>query len=238
MAGSNRSAKSVAYPIAEPDGGVANVHWVAEVRVAEPGSRPEPQNWNREIGAADVLEHFAGWRFDWLDVPALIAAAPAIFDYPMVDRDPLERWGSGRVTLLGDAAHPMYPIGSNGASQAIIDVRVLALVLARCGGDVAQGLAAYEAQRRPATSELVLANRRHGPERILSLVEQRAPGGFEAIDYVLPRDELDAIGRDTAALPGSTPSASTRSRPPTPTRSARWPDSDATRTPRFYVTSD
>jgi 2-polyprenyl-6-methoxyphenol hydroxylase-like FAD-dependent oxidoreductase len=196
MAGSNRSAKFVAYPIAEPDGGVAKVNWVAEVRVAEPGSSPEPHSSRREIGAAGVLEHFADWRFDWLDVPALIAAAPAVFDYPMVDRDPLAQWGSGRVTLLGDAAHPMYPIGSNGASQAIIDARVLALELARCGGDVAQGLAAYEAQRRPATSELVLANRRHGPERILSLVEQRAPAGFEAIDDVLRRDERDAIGRD------------------------------------------
>ena len=143
-----------------------------------------------------MLEHFAGWRFDWLDVPALDRPAPAIFDYPMIDRDPLERWGSGRVTLLGDAAHPMYPIGSNGSSQAIIDARVLAVELARCGGDVARGLAAYEAQRRPATSELVLANRRHGPERILTLVEQRAPGGFDSIDDVLHRDELDAIGGD------------------------------------------
>jgi hypothetical protein len=116
-----------------------------------------------------------------------------IFEYPMVDRDPLPRWGSGRVTLLGDAAHPMYPIGSNGASQAIVDARVLALELARSDGDAQRGVAAYEVARRPATSALVLANRRHGPEQILSIVDERAPDGFANIDDVVGREELDTI---------------------------------------------
>jgi 2-polyprenyl-6-methoxyphenol hydroxylase-like FAD-dependent oxidoreductase len=192
MAGSNRRAKFVAYPIAG-SAGSAQINWVAEVRVADPGSAFAAQDWRREGRAADVLAHFGDWRFGWLDIPALVAAAPVIFEYPMVDRDPLPRWGSGRVTLLGDAAHPMYPIGSNGASQAIVDARVLALELARSDGDAQRGVAAYEAARRPATSALVLANRRHGPEQILSIVDERAPDGFADIDDVIGREELDTI---------------------------------------------
>ena len=192
MAGSNRRAKFVAYPIGRSAGSV-QINWVAEARVAEPGAPFGVQDWRRQGSAADVLAHFGSWRFDWLDIPALIAAAPAIFEYPMVDRDPLERWGAGRVTLLGDGAHPMYPIGSNGASQAIIDARVLALELARSGGDALRGSAAYEATRRPATSALVLANRRHGPEQILSIVDERAPDGFAHIDDVLSPDERTMI---------------------------------------------
>jgi 2-polyprenyl-6-methoxyphenol hydroxylase-like FAD-dependent oxidoreductase len=192
MAGSNRRAKFVAYPIAR-SAGPAQVNWVAEVRIAPPGAPFAVQDWRREGSAADVLAHFGDWRFDWLDIPALITAAPAIFEYPMVDRDPLRSWGSDGVTLLGDAAHPMYPIGSNGASQAIIDARVLAFELARSGGDARRGLAAYEATRRPATSAIVLANRRHGPEKILSIVDERAPDGFAHIHDVLSREELTTI---------------------------------------------
>jgi 5-methylphenazine-1-carboxylate 1-monooxygenase len=107
----------------------------------------------------------------------------------MIDRDPLMRWGSGRVSLLGDAAHPMYPIGSNGASQAILDARVLAHELAH-HTDPVRGLAAYEQLRRPTTSAIVLANRRHGPEHVMTIVEQRAPGGFARIDDVIDPDEL------------------------------------------------
>jgi 2-polyprenyl-6-methoxyphenol hydroxylase-like FAD-dependent oxidoreductase len=192
MAGSNRRAKFVAYPIARY-GRSAQINWVAEVRIAAPGAPFARPDWRRRGRAADLLAHFADWRFDWLDVPALIAAAATIFEYPMVDRDPLRRWGSGRVTLLGDAAHPMYPIGSNGASQAIIDARVLAFELARSSGAVRRGMAAYEATRHPATSALVLANRRHGPEQILSIVDERAPNGFAHIDDVLSREELTTI---------------------------------------------
>jgi 5-methylphenazine-1-carboxylate 1-monooxygenase len=125
-------------------------------------------------------------------VPALIAGAPAIFEYPMIDRDPLARWGSGRVSLLGDAAHPMYPIGSNGASQAIVDARVLAHELAHAA-DPASALAAYEQARRPATSAVVHANRRHGPEQVVCVVEERAPDGFARIDDVIGQHELRAI---------------------------------------------
>jgi 2-polyprenyl-6-methoxyphenol hydroxylase-like FAD-dependent oxidoreductase len=191
MAGSNRRAKFVAYPIGGRDDR-ALVNWVAEIRLA-PGDRPlDTHDWRRTADPARLRADFGDWSFDWLDVPALIAAAPAIFEYPMIDRDPLPRWGSGRVSLLGDAAHPMYPIGSNGASQAIIDARVLAHELAR-HADPVHALAAYEHLRRPPTSAIVHANRRHGPEQVMTIVEQRAPGGFARIDDVLGPDELSAI---------------------------------------------
>ncbi|AUX20358.1 hypothetical protein SOCEGT47_008260 [Sorangium cellulosum] len=195
MAGSNLTAKFVAYPISRDAElrGRAAINWVAEVRVGE-GASVAPESWTRRGRAEDVLPHFAAWRFPWLDIPALIAGAPAIYEYSMVDRDPLPSWGAGRVTLLGDAAHPMFPIGSNGASQAILDARALAFELATALTPE-EALAGYEAERRPATSELVLANRAMGPERVLALVEQRAPHGFARIEDVLSREELEEIAR-------------------------------------------
>jgi 2-polyprenyl-6-methoxyphenol hydroxylase-like FAD-dependent oxidoreductase len=153
-----------------------------------------------------VLPHVADRDFAWLDVPALVRAAPKIWEYPMVDRDPLPHWGTGRVSLLGDAAHPMYPFGSNGGTQAIIDGRVLAWELARADNPVA-GLAAYEDARRERMNALVLANRQGGPERVLHLVEARAPNGFARIEDVMTIDELDSIAlqyRTTAGFEAET----------------------------------
>jgi 2-polyprenyl-6-methoxyphenol hydroxylase-like FAD-dependent oxidoreductase len=191
MAGSNRRSKFVAYPIGTRNGR-ALVNWVAEVRLAPAGRSLDAHDWRRTTDPASVLAHFAGWDFDWLDIPALIAGAPAIYDYPMIDRDPLAHWGSGRVSLLGDAAHPMYPIGSNGASQAIIDARVLAHELAG-RADPVSALSAYEHLRRPPTTALVHANRQHGPEQVMTVVEERAPNGFVRIDDVIGHDELRTI---------------------------------------------
>lgn len=192
MAGSNRRAKFVAYPIskAAEKRGRSAVNWVAEVHTESSGDAAA--DWNRPGRIDDVLPHFAGWRFDWLDVPRLIRHCPSVLEYLMVDRDPLKRWSFGRVTLLGDAAHPMYPIGSNGASQAILDARALAWHLAT-DPDPDAALAAYDAARRPVTSELVLANRDLGPERVLRLVEERAPLGFCRIEEVVSRAELEAV---------------------------------------------
>ncbi|MFI0735379.1 flavin-dependent oxidoreductase [Streptomyces sp. NPDC021225] len=144
-------AELIAYPI-----GPSLVNWVAMVTVAEPGPLPGGADWNSPGRADEVLEHFGAWDLGRLDVPALIENSPEILEYPMVDRDPLPTWGEGRVTLLGDAAHPMYPVGANGASQAIVDARVLAEELAR---DFSRGLAAYEKARREATAAVVAANR-------------------------------------------------------------------------------
>jgi 5-methylphenazine-1-carboxylate 1-monooxygenase len=152
--------KFLAYPISRQaaDRGRALVNWVAMVRVGEPGPLGEDASWHRVGRHADVLPYFRDWDLGPLDVPELISATEQILEYPMVDRDPLPWWGNGRVTLLGDAAHPMYPIGANGGSQAIIDAAVLAAELATAA-DPAHGLAAYEDKRRDATAAIVLSGR-------------------------------------------------------------------------------
>lgn len=181
--------KFVCYPITLPGAdGMATLNWIAE-RKFRPDRAWQREDWNRPGDPAEFLPAFEAWRFPWLDVPALIRAGGACFEYPMVDRDPLPRWCHGRVTLLGDAAHPMYPIGSNGASQAILDARVLAREI-RAHGASPVALAAYEAERRPATASIVLANRRNGPEQVMQLVEMRAPDGFARIEDVLSAAEL------------------------------------------------
>ncbi|GAA2140996.1 flavin-dependent oxidoreductase [Actinomadura napierensis] len=208
VAGSNAASKMVVYPISmrAERRGKALLNWVAEVNTAFAGGSggSSPQNdapgdrletaadWNRTGRLEDVLPHFAGWTFDWLDVPALIAASPEILEYPMVDREPLDRWTFGRVTLLGDAAHPMYPIGSNGGSQAVLDARVLAYELARAA-DPGEGLLGYERERRETVNAVVLACRDMPAERILRMVGERAPDGFEAIEDVLTPDELTTL---------------------------------------------
>jgi 5-methylphenazine-1-carboxylate 1-monooxygenase len=194
MAGSNLRSKFVAYPICRQTEarGRAAINWVAEVQADIDAGPGGPADWSRAGRVDDVLPHFAGWRFDWLDVPGLLRGCPEVFEYPMVDRDPLDWWSGGRVTLLGDAAHPMYPIGSNGASQAIIDARVLAWHLAT-STEVESALADYDAARRPPANALVRANRDMGPERVLRLVEERAPHGFDDIEDVVTRAELEAV---------------------------------------------
>jgi 2-polyprenyl-6-methoxyphenol hydroxylase-like FAD-dependent oxidoreductase len=188
MAGDGEQ-KFVAYPLSAPDAeGNARVNFIAERR----GVGEETADWNRAVDPAPVVELFREWRFDWLDVPGLVAAADEILEYPMVDRDPIERWSFGHSTLLGDAAHAMYPNGSNGASQAILDARTLAYRLAT-SPDAATGLAAYEADRRPVTTALSLRNREAGPERVMQLAAERAPGGFTDILEVIPAEELAEI---------------------------------------------
>jgi 5-methylphenazine-1-carboxylate 1-monooxygenase len=191
ITGSTSSVKFVAYPIAARGRETALINWVAEVMVggAEPPARPD---WNSEGRLAEALPHFRDWTFDWLDVPGLMSRSPEILEYPMVDRDPLPTWGRGRVTLAGDAAHPVYPIGSNGGSQAIIDARVLARELAAAAAP-ADGLAAYEAERLPAVNKIVLATRNMPVDAVLDMVHARAPDGFDRIEDVLTPAELAAL---------------------------------------------
>jgi 5-methylphenazine-1-carboxylate 1-monooxygenase len=194
--------KFVAYPIARAAAtqGEAVINWIAE-RKFRPDHAWRREDWNRPGALADFLPWFADWRFDWLDVPAVIQSANACFEYPMVDRDPLDRWTFGRVTLIGDAAHPMYPIGSNGASQGILDARVLAREI-RQSRATPEALLAYEAERRPATSKIVLANRANGPEQVMQMVEQRAPNGFDRIEGVLTPQELEQTAAGYKRLAG------------------------------------
>jgi 2-polyprenyl-6-methoxyphenol hydroxylase-like FAD-dependent oxidoreductase len=204
IAGGN-STKLVIYPIhfdpLRPAERLTNWAIMAQLPV---GSRPPPHlgDWSRP-GPLDEVLDFAGRRFqlDFVDPVALIRSTGTFYEYPNCDRDPLPQWSFGRVTLLGDAAHPMYPVGSNGASQAILDARALTDHLTS-GTSVDHALAAYDLERRPATAAIVLTNREGGPERVIDAVEARAPNGFEDIGGVLGYAEREAIVRGYANLAG------------------------------------
>lgn len=185
--------KFVCYPISKRhlDGGRALINWIADLKL-DGSEMPRREDWNRPGRLDDFLPRFESWHFGWLDVPAVIRGAAAVYEFPMVDRDPLPRWSFGRVTLLGDAAHPMYPIGSNGATQAVLDAECIAACL-RGAPDVPAALAAYEAERRPKAAAIVRMNRERGIDQILEIVEQRAPDGFARLEDVLPQTELEAI---------------------------------------------
>jgi 2-polyprenyl-6-methoxyphenol hydroxylase-like FAD-dependent oxidoreductase len=184
--------KFIAYPITPPDAdGMQMLNWIADVHADAMLNR---EDWNREGRLADFLPLYEGWRFDWLDVPAVIQGADAVWEFPMVDRDPLPRWSFGRVTLLGDAAHPMYPIGANGGSQAIRDASALADAFAG-HADPAAALEAYDGARREIANAIVVSNRRLGPEQALKLADERAPDGFDRIEDVIPQWELEEISR-------------------------------------------
>ncbi len=201
MAG-HANRKFVAYPLSEPSPrtGRALINWVADVFVG--GDKPPmARDWNRRTDAATVLRRFPDWRFDWLDIPALIEGAEMVYEYPLVDRDPLPRWSFGRVTLLGDAAHPMYPVGSNGASQAILDAAALAAALAS-ETDPGDALRAYEAERLEKTARIVLSNRQQGPEAVMQMVEDRAPNGFRNLFDVISREELEEVASRYKAVAG------------------------------------
>jgi 2-polyprenyl-6-methoxyphenol hydroxylase-like FAD-dependent oxidoreductase len=183
--------KMVIYPIrdAVDDAGRQLVNWVAELECAEPVRR----DWSAHGNLDDFFPAFADWHFDWLDVAAMIRATPTVLAYPMVDQDPLPRWSFGRVTLLGDAAHPMYPRGSNGAGQAILDAVCLAEQLAARGVGAA-ALAEYDRIRNPETAKIVLANRSTPPDAILREVHERSGDKpFARIEDVVSREALARI---------------------------------------------
>ncbi len=182
--------KMVIYPIRKAgDDGLQLINWVAEIETPIYRRR----DWNRAGSLDDFIGAFADWHFDWLDVPDFIRAADTVLEFPMVDQDPLPRWSFGRVTLLGDAAHPMVPRGSNGAGQAILDTRAMTQALL-ANSDPAAAFAAYEKQRLEATARVVLTNRTNPPDAILREVFQRTKDRpFAAIDDVISHEELVAL---------------------------------------------
>jgi 5-methylphenazine-1-carboxylate 1-monooxygenase len=202
--GSIETGKMVVYPIVDDVDGQGSqlVNWVAEIQ--RPGAAMN--DWNRPGDPAEVAQLFADWRFDWLDVPRLIATASQVFEYPMVDRDPVPRWTFGRVTLLGDAAHPMYPRGSNGSAQALIDARVLADELA-AGGEVPEALARYETRRLAPTARIVETNRTVPPDFIIMKADALSGGRPFAgsIDDLVTQDELRRISDDYKRVAGFAP---------------------------------
>jgi 5-methylphenazine-1-carboxylate 1-monooxygenase len=205
------TGKMVIYPIADDVDGEGRqlVNWVAEIETPQHTTR----DWNRRGELNDFIGAFADWQFDWLDVPAMIRAADSILEFPMVDQEPLPFWTSGRVTLLGDAAHPMYPRGSNGAGQAILDARALADALAS-HDSVETALAAYESLRLPFTANVVRMNRTNPPDAILREVWQRTGDKpFAAIDDVVSREELAALSEGYKRAAGmATPARNEESR--------------------------
>jgi 2-polyprenyl-6-methoxyphenol hydroxylase-like FAD-dependent oxidoreductase len=200
MAG-HQDQKFVCYPISEPlrKQGRSLINWIAELRV--PDSELPNTDWNRKVDKAVFSKPFDSWKWGWIDIPAIIQGAEVVYEFPLVDRDPLPRWTFERVTLLGDAAHPMYPIGSNGSAQAILDARYLTDCLVN-ESSLLYALREYEAERLPRTTGIVLRNRMNGPEQVMQLAEERAPNGFAHINDVIPQEELEAISMRYKRLAG------------------------------------
>jgi 5-methylphenazine-1-carboxylate 1-monooxygenase len=202
------TGKMVIYPIRNniDAEGRQLVNWVAELETP----RHESRDWNRRGRIDDFIHAFADWHFDWLDVPALIRSADTVLEFPMVDQDPLPRWSFGRVTLLGDAAHPMLPRGSNGAGQAIIDARALTECLVE-SADPRAALKTYEERRLEATSRIVRTNRQNPPDAILREVYLRTGDKpFIDIDAVIPRAELAALSESYRRVTGHETVAASR----------------------------
>jgi 2-polyprenyl-6-methoxyphenol hydroxylase-like FAD-dependent oxidoreductase len=199
--GSIDTGKMVIYPIADDVDGQGNqlVNWVAEIRQADAGMN----DWNQPGRLEDFLPVYRDWKFDWLDVPALIANAKEILEYPMVDKDPVPRWTFGRVSFLGDAAHPMYPRGSNGSAQALLDASTLARLLAE-GGQPQQALQRYESLRLPATARVVETNRTVPPDFIIMKADELSGGQpFPGtIDDLVSQEALRKISDDYKKVAG------------------------------------
>ncbi|KAF2688872.1 FAD/NAD(P)-binding domain-containing protein [Lentithecium fluviatile CBS 122367] len=199
--------KFIAYPISQRSAnkGLSLVNWIAELRIRSKDDEdltPPKTDWTRAVPKNGFAGSFQQWTCGGLEMRELIEKTEKVFEFPMSDRDPVDRWSFGRLTLLGDAAHAMYPIGSNGASQAIIDAESLAKHLSADPEDVEGALKAYEVERLPPTAKIVMANRANGPDHVLQLVEERAPDGFENVYDVIPIDELEGIGKAYKAVAG------------------------------------
>jgi 2-polyprenyl-6-methoxyphenol hydroxylase-like FAD-dependent oxidoreductase len=198
--GSIRTGKIVIYPIAHAnDGsGLQLINWIAEIQ-----RETAPMNdWNKPGAASDFLQIYEGFLFDWLDVPELIRTADSVLEYPMVDRDPIAQWTFGRITLVGDAAHPMYPRGSNGSAQALIDARVVAEGLAK-QGDPQEALKCYEAQRAPVTAAIVQANRTRPPDVInLRVEELNGDKPFTDLNSLISQQELQRLSNEYKEIAG------------------------------------
>jgi len=198
--GSILTGKLVIYPIANDVDGQGNqlINWMAEIKQERVGKN----DWNKPGDLADFFSIYKDWRFDWLDVADMIRTADQILEYPMVDKDPLARWTFGRVTLAGDAAHPMYPRGSNGAAQAAIDARTLADTLAKHAKPT-DALAAYESERREVTAKIVRTNREHPPDFINIKVEELVGDRpFDNLDDYITQDELRALSENYKKIAG------------------------------------
>ena len=202
----------VAYPIGPSarNPGKMLTNWIAQMTVSN--TAPPREDWNRKVTKERFFAAFENWEFPWLDFPRLVADTDEIFEFPLVDRHPVEQWSFGRVTLIGDAAHPMQPTGSQAGSQAVVDARMLTAELI-ANPDPVAALARYDQIRRPIMNDVTVRNRNFGPEAAMQLAEERAPNGFANIEDVIPRGELEAISRSFQLAAGLDP-ATLNDRPP------------------------
>jgi len=200
MAGSV-DQKFIAYPISDEsdENGNQLINWIADLRVGPEGNIL--RDWNRTADKEKLLSRFSSWKFDWLNAPEIINGADAIYEFPMSDRDPLPQWSFDHIALLGDAAHPMYPIGSNGASQAVLVSYILTDSLLK-KVDVATALRDYENIRIPLTSAIILQNRQMGPEQVMEIVAERAPDGFTNLYDIISREELEEVAHRYKKIAG------------------------------------
>ncbi|KAK8029934.1 hypothetical protein PG993_011225 [Apiospora rasikravindrae] len=204
--------KFIAYPISGRSlrAGKSLVNWIAELRVraeGDPDVTPPVTDWTKRVPKERFAGPFAEWACGGLRMAELIESTENVFEFPMCDRDPVDRWSFGRLTLLGDAAHAMYPIGSNGATQAIIDAETLAkCLLDQTKSDkptgISEALKVYQETRLPPTAQIVMANRANGPDHVLQLAHERAPDGFANVYDVIPKEELESIGATYKAIAG------------------------------------
>jgi 5-methylphenazine-1-carboxylate 1-monooxygenase len=184
----HRTHRAILYPITARPGGRVDINWLGYAKIPA-GSAPL-EAWDTAADEGAAAEAFDGWTFPWLDIHGLFARTEHVMQLPNVDRDPIPRWSFGRVTLIGDAAHPMQPVGAQAGSQAVVDSRVLAAALLATT-DPVEALARYQDQRIAAMNDIVIRNRNLGLETVLQLAEERAPEGFAAINDVLSREELE-----------------------------------------------
>lgn len=199
--------KFIAYPISSKSAanGKSLVNWIAELRVRDendPDMTPPPADWTRSVPKEKFEGPFQNWTCGGLQMKDLIDSTDKVYEFPMCDRDPVEQWTFGRLTLLGDAAHAMYPIGSNGASQAILDAQALADCLVAAGEDISGALKSYQDKRLPPTAQITMANRANGPDQVLQLAHERAPDGFDNVYDIIPKEELESIGATYKAIAG------------------------------------
>ena len=198
----HKGLRFVSYPISEPDPqtGNATINWICVLAYGA-DYQWNKEDWSREASVRDFLPRFKALNIDWLDIPTLIANAGEVYEYPMVDRDPIERWTHGNVTLMGDAAHAAYPVGSNGAGSGIIDARKLGAAFLKYGL-TSTALKMFEEEMRPIASKVVLMNRTAGPDAILDLVEEYSAGTFEKIEDVISQEQLAAHAKKYKAAAG------------------------------------
>lgn len=202
ISGAN-DARLVLFPIAEGSRpGMLLTNWVLAVRVAEDGTPlPTREGWQNRAVKENALKVLEGIHVPEIDMVALAEASEDVWESPMCDRDPLPRWTHGPVTLLGDAAHPMYPFGGNGAAQAVLDAKALGAALAEAPS-VREGLVAYEDARREAVYQVVLNNRTGGPERVIDAVANQFDGVVDDIDEVIPFAEREKIVKGYSRIAG------------------------------------